>query len=371
MDNQEKRIKKDYLIELQPSDYFNLLTAFSPLIVSYTTKKVLESYTLHREYKPKNIKQVKLPPELTKEYNEIDINNKASQKFSESLKHFVEVMTKNFPDHDLTNLYNNINTLAISDKKNIIQKIIQKREVVGVYETKKNKIIVYENSKPTTIFHELLHMASSTHKDDIIYSGFRQASIKLNGTSIGRGINEGYTELLCSRYFHKDEELSYSYIYETFVAEKLEQIVGQEKMMSLYLNANLLGLINELKHYTTEEDIMKFISSTDFIIKHLGDKKLKLFEKNMITNSLQNINKFIIETYIKKLSLEYQQHKITYEQMIQDEVEFISSIPSALKIGKRLYQTMSSAELAKYVTLMLDKAELIEPSEEIKPHKNK
>ena len=83
-------------------------------------------------------------------------------------------------------------------------------------------------------------MASTIFQDGIIYSG-------LSEQNIGIGLNEGYTELLAKRYFDKSN--NNGYIFETQIAKLLELIIGQEKMESYYFNANLYGLIEELRKY--------------------------------------------------------------------------------------------------------------------------
>ncbi len=120
---------------------------------------------------------------------------------------------------------------------------ILKARTSGNYDVEKNAVSVSENVADIGIYHELFHMSSSVVKEKKKYSGFHQTDFK---TNLGREINEGYTELLTNRYFPSLNLSSIAYQYEAFVAERLEQIVGREKMQSLYLNANLKGLIDEL-----------------------------------------------------------------------------------------------------------------------------
>lgn len=39
------------------------------------------TYKLHKEYKPKNFKIVNIPPELKKEYNQINLNKMVRAEF--------------------------------------------------------------------------------------------------------------------------------------------------------------------------------------------------------------------------------------------------------------------------------------------------
>ena len=113
--------------------------------------------------------------------------------------------------------------------------------------------------------------------DGMIFCGFAQG---YKGKKIiATGINEGYTQLLAERYFGESKDILKAYSCEKSIAEKLEMIVGKEKMQSLYLNANLYGLIQELKQYEDENTIMQFISDVDFLNMHLKRKKWLLSEK--------------------------------------------------------------------------------------------
>ena len=348
MNNKEYFAVQDFLLEIEQIDYNVVLETLKPFIIYYVSSRAIRTYNLHREHKPKAIKKVSIPPELKIEYSDFDINNIVNEKYKESLIKFSKVMIENFSKEDLINFYNNINTLKTKHSTFKIINFILKRNFVGTYDSKKNEIVVDENGFSTSIDHELLHMASSVYKDGIRYSGFHQASFKAGLSSIGKGLNEGYTELLKRRYFGHDEddECADSYEYEVKVADKLEQIVSKEKMESLYLKANLLGLIEELKQYTNDEsEIMKFISDTDFILRHLDNKKLEISEKKLITNSLKDVNSFLIRTYSKKLLLQCEQNKITDEELSIKLVEYVSSLPQALKIKKNIYQLLSEEEL--------------------------
>lgn len=345
MNNKEKFTLQDFLIQLEQIDYFEITKILFPLIVSYTTtSKVLDSYTLHKEYKPKNIKRVNIPPELKLNCTSQDIKIMVKTKFSESLKKFVEVMIQNFSKEDLINFYNNINTLKISYGDFKFSNFVFRDSTGGAYYLKSNTIKIEENNFSNGIYHELLHMASSIYKDGIRYSGFRQSKLS-KFESLGVGLNEGYTELLHRRYFAPDVEVAGSYEYEFQIADRLEKIVGKEKMESLYLNANLYGLIQMLKQYITEEEIMEFISSTDFVYNHLDNQKLKLFEKGMTTKCLKSINKFLIKVYSKKMLQQYQEGTITYEQLTTKLAQYVSSLTSRLKVGKNVYEILSNEDI--------------------------
>ena len=350
MDNKKNFAIQDFIIQLEQINYLEVLDAIKPIIIFYITNKAITTYRLHREYKPKNISKVALPPELISEYSEVDFNKIIATKYGESIVKFAEVVINTFSEKDLINFYNNINDIKTREKSFKIRNLILKSKTAGEYNTKKNEITIDDEYADTTIYHELFHMAGSKYEDGIDYSGFQQSSLKPGIANIGRGINEGYTELLSQRYFGKNDDNEGTYEYEVFTVEKLEQIIGKEKMESLYLNANLKGLIDELKQYTSEEEIMRFISSTDFLVKHMNDKRLKIFEKNMISNSLKNVNRFIITCYSKKLQQQFDDGIISSkDELLHKLADFISSLSYTIKVGNREFEMMTNDDIKEIV----------------------
>ena len=346
LNNKENFTIQDFVMQLEQINYLEILDAIKPLIIYYVTKKAFGSYTLHRDYKPKNISKVTLPPELKADYSEIDIKKIAATKYGEYIVKFAEILINNFPVEDLINFYNNINLLKTKQKNFKIQNFILRSKTVGQYNSIKNEITIDDDTAETTIYHELFHMASSVYKDGIIYSGFHQGSLKPGIASLGRGLNEGYTELLSQRYFTRDSAITNAYEYQVFIAEKLEQIIGKEKMQSLYLNSNLKGLIVELKRYVSDEEIMKFISNTDFLLSHSGNKKLQLLEKNMIVKCLKNVNRFIIICYSKKLQQQVKDGEISSnDEMLQKLADYILSLTAYVKLRNHRYEVTSDEDL--------------------------
>lgn len=355
--NKENFIQQDFLLQLWQLDYLDVLAllSFNSLFIG--------AYNLHKEYKPKNIKKVVLPPELKFEYTQFDRNKITNTEFGEFLINFANIMIKKFPQKNLTNFYNNINTLTTSYSKFKLFNLISRGYIVGTYNPRKNKITTRENNISQAIYHELLHMASSTYKEKIVYSGFSQMSLKPGFANLGKGINEGYTELLNRRYFIEEGGLIPSYEYELIITRKLEKIIGKQKMQELYLNANLHGLIQELKQYSNDEEIMKFISNTDFILFHLDHKILKMGEKKLLINSLKNVNKFLLKAYSTKLRERYLQKNITYEKLITKLAKYVSSLPSNIKTETRTYEALSNDELKECLDSVFGKSTISLTSE--------
>lgn len=358
MDNKEKFELTDILIQLEQIDYISIISMLSPIISYYTTSKVIDGYKLHKDFKPKNISRVSLPPELTQEYSSVDIENLASQRFGEAVVEFAKLVMTKFSSNNLLNFYNNLNQLKVVPKKFGLQNLVFKTNIAGTSDAKKNQIQVDGDGYTKTIYHELFHMASSTYKDGVRYSGFRQSSFKPGIANLGKALTEGYTQLLTERYFGYIEEVRGTYEFEVHIADKLEKIVGQEKMENLYLNANLRGLINELKIYASEEEIMKFISGTDFLREHLDDKKLVPFEKGMITSSLKNVNEFLFRVYTVKLKRQLDNGTLDMDEFNENLATYISSLGTSLKSGKHRYEFLTPEILQETLRTILDAPDL-------------
>ena len=155
--------------------------------------------------------------------------------------------------------------------------------------------------------------------DGKLFTGFRQEPNI--GRGIGVGLNEGYTQFLTKRYFGND--VLESYEFEQAMSELLELIVGKEKMESLYFNADLFGLIQELKQYYNEEGIMQFISNMDFLSKFNNDIRFTIAQKE---ESLKEINIFLLESYIMKCDYELKQNLIDLETFSNKLISFIEML---------------------------------------------
>ena len=129
-------------------------------------------------------------------------------------------------------------------------------------------------------------------------------------------------------------------------------------MENLYLNANLRGLINELKIYASEEEIMKFISGTDFLREHLDDKKLVPFEKGMITSSLKNVNEFLFRVYTVKLKRQLDNGTLDMDEFNENLATYISSLGTSLKSGKHRYEFLTPEILQETLRTILDAPDL-------------
>ncbi len=354
----------DIVTQLEHLDYNYLVNILSPIVTYSATffvaHKAVKSYELHKNFKPKNIQSISIVPEIIQEYSSVDINALAAQNFGKAVSKFAKVIIKKFPANDLTIFYNNINELTVKHKNFALS------DAEADYIIKKKIIRVDGKNYLSAIYHELFHMSSSIFKDGVCYSGFQQSSFKNGGINIGEAINEGYTQLLAERYFGKDDDDDENE-FEVDTAKQLEKIIGKEKMTSLYLNANLLGLINELKNYASEEEISNFISGTDFLFKHLDEKNILPFEKRLVLKSLKNVKEFLVKAYTVKLKIQLERGKINANEMSKKLALYIVSLGSSIKPRKYKYEFLSPTDLQDIISnVMGKKVEVKAESKEIK-----
>ena len=335
---------QDVLMKLGNLNFSKIFNKLKYLLICYVTGKSIGNYKLHRQYKPKNIKMIKLPPELKIKHTDFKMCEISSKSLEHYIRNFISVVLDNIPKNDLIIFLNNLSTLQVASSDHILVNLffnlVLGNNSVGFYDPKNNNILVNEDSCSVAIYHELFHMASSVFKDEISYSGFRQSSIKDKNMDLGVGINEGYTELMARRYFRSNVKVSLAYEREVEIARRLEEIVGKDKMQSLYLNANLPGLIEELKQYSTEEEIMKFISSTDFVCKNLSNKKTKMVKKIMLIDSLNYVNKFLIKAYTTKMLQQFEENDLTEEIK-----RYVHSLNSYITIGNEECKILSNDDI--------------------------
>ena len=209
--------------------------------------KVYDKILIQRDFVPKNIKKVKMPPELTVDFLVTDeIDHKYEENLQKEIDKFLNVLENNFNRESLAFFFRNIKSL---DFKEMAEK--ENDDTLGVYNVIQNNIRLLKEDNNNTLFHELFHMASSYRDEEnkISYCGFHQTK---KNYDLGRGINEGYTELLANRY--SDYNSHYCYYCEKKYAKIIEDIIGKELMQNLYLQANLKGLITELTKYQTTEN---------------------------------------------------------------------------------------------------------------------
>lgn len=261
------------------------------------------------------------------------------------VEHFISVLEQNISKQNLAILYKNLESCSIK-KQNILSNFIfmfnLRGQDLGLYYPNKNKIVVVppqtgflEVSKEEyvcSLYHELLHLSSSLGKikNGLVISGFEH---QINGTKIiGRALDEGYTELLATRYFYRTNDLV-SYDYETKIALLVEKIIGTSKMTGMYFNANLGGLCLCLRDYSSLDKVKSFILNLDDI------SRITKYQKRDIDKVISYHNAiamFLIDAYKNKLNEDLNSKKITvkgYEKRLNNFMVILHKAFNMLNIG--------------------------------------
>lgn len=183
--------------------------------------------------------------------------------------------------------------------------------------------------------HELLHLSSAVYdkENEIGLSGFMQFK---GSTSIGAGINEGYTELLASRYFNKDGKPR-AYHLQVKLAQIMELMFDNPaEMHDLYFNCNLPGLVHHLEKYAPKEEVIKLILDMDKINVYSSSfgplptilyikTQLKLYEwfvsKNKDNDKLKTFNELINGNIFVKNLINNKKYKLYQSPYIQNTNE--------------------------------------------------
>jgi len=350
---------------IQMDNLLHILLLLSPSIIYYTARKPIKTnYKLRKDFKLKGVNTSVLPTEVLRKVNDIDEARILEQQFGPSIIEFINTIKQNIPNSDLNLFYNNSNNIKTSVKNFKVSNSILGEHIAAQWVPEDNKIELSKDNYKLTISHELFH-ASTTYidpKTHIIFCGFQQ--IKSANNQIGEGINEGYTQYLTEKYFSSAPLLK-EYPYEKRIAETVELIVGQEKMQSLYFNANLKGLIDILKRYNTEENVYNFITTLDFLNKHLTDKNLTPNSNQIRLNSLKSINSFLIQTYIKKVIMEYPNEKIDTNDLFQKLVPLLTKMTSKIKINGKFITIIEDEQMMEIIKDALSNYEINEDKKTI------
>ena len=252
--------------------------------------------------------------------------------FEKAINHFVNIVVEKIPRENLKNFNNNINSLYIFK----VDKKILSKSFLGCYRPIDNTI---DSIDEEYLYHELIHMMSSTCCDGVYYGGFRQSSSPL----FGRGIDEGYTQVLTERYF-KDKINGSHYVLEFYFASILEKIIGKEKMESLYFNCDLKGFIDEIKIYSSEEEVRDFISDLDLLHECIYDNKYasSAVLKGVLSKKLREMNMFISKCYITKLKENYFNGVMNSEEVDSAFKDYVYNCLDKYRVKKFKFRNLIS-----------------------------
>ena len=171
------------------------------------------------------------------------------------IREYVDALEEFLTPKEKIIFYNKLKTLKVMKDNWIIVD-----GDLGVYYPRKNTIKYFLKS---SIGHELLHMSSSYCYKKFYVSGFR---ISAKNKRIGIGLNEGYTELLATRFFKLNGKPD-TYQLLVKLTKQLESFFdNKEDMRKLYFDHDLLGFIFYMEKYAPEKEILNLISQMDKMI---------------------------------------------------------------------------------------------------------
>lgn len=327
--------------------------------LKFGIKKVIKDYVIPKSINTKikkysdsdQIEILDVPNELFETSSITKINNEYLESIID-VEEFEATMKANFREEDLANFYRNLSSIkemksgmfnAVKFAKHLIS---GGANVAGDYSAysntlKTNNSFLSKLMGATT--HELLH-ASSTRYDkeqDVIYTGFQQIKVN-NFEHHGIALNEGFTQLLNEKYFvqpdysssfskdFQEDLLATSYKDEKKIVTLLAESIGLEKMKSLYLNGNLMGIVEELSKYSNIEDVLKFIAYTDALMSH-NNKKKKPYEetKDAINFVLDFLTNVYVKSYVEKdETISEARHYSSFEQCygtLRDNLPYLNT----------------------------------------------
>lgn len=218
------------------------------------------------------------------------------------IKKFLDVIGKNVSKEDFDNISRNLAVVKINNLFNKIPSLPIKSP--NFYRNTSHSIYYLF---PCILSHELLHAASSLpYVDGYSLVGFNHCMFVNNSwNEIGRGINEGYTELLAARYFNHNTVLGYFEL--TKIANLLEYFFEDPKdMQHLYFNASLSGVINQLEKYATHEEALQIITDADKLYNYSNNIALSIVASTKLQIKLYQIfsrcnDKEKVEKFRKKV----------------------------------------------------------------------
>lgn len=232
---------------------------------------------------PESVKNISHVP---KKLSKLGIKKEAS----DCINQFINELSKN-PNFDYRFLNNNFRPFGVTEKKVVNEK---EKTVMGNYNGIINQITVKTGRIREYIFHELLHEASSYFEGSIWICGFERIKFLNNGNTeydIGKGLNEAYTDLLNKRYFSQyGAKTGYEFLIP--IAKLFEEIIGKNMMEYLYFRGDLKALIEEMRGYAIEKEVIILLrqidktfeliykSKDDYIVNRLAERS---YRKSLIS----------------------------------------------------------------------------------------
>ena len=255
---------------------------------------------------------------------------KNQEQYQKYVNHFIDVLSQD-ENVDLSIFNNNLQSLEILIKDN-------EENYSAGYDRHNNIIRLKNDESISSIYHELLHAASTRKDDDLIYSGLSQEVIETK-LLLGIGLTEGITEFLREQYFGKTN----SYFLEKFYVEKLLEIVSEKSIKSCYFKADNEGLINELTQYATFNEIKLFLYNLDTYTISMQNPENANIEE--IQDAITECTDFLINVYYNKLSILNIEN---IENMMKDYINEFNMYIIEPTLNNQQFTLLSSKKTIKF-----------------------
>lgn len=181
------------------------------------------------------------------------------------IKKFFSRIDKEIGSKYVIDQQNKLDTLVI--KKSLLYQFMHMLNDCSKYEMNydinKNKI-KYNDEYIYLIYQTLFNVITTKNDKKYEYQGL---SIGNNGSKkrFGRGLNKGYTLLLVEKYFCDENKGEFYGRHEksTKLMKEINLLIGEDEMLSFYMNSDLSSFQNKLLNYMSCDEINKFILLSD------------------------------------------------------------------------------------------------------------
>ena len=243
-------------------------------------------------------------------------NNDTIIEFIKKLENYSDII-------NLNTLYINLKSLKVSQRElDIIEKLEKKLGLStssGYYLTERNIInlnIDNNGLEKETLTHELIHFASTVKQNNIVYTGFSQRNKGLLSDK-GRGINEGTTEFINKTLFNYQNN---SYEELVYIVTGISNLIGIERLIQLYFDNDLKGLIEEISKYSDNKTAVSIINGMDKIY-NINYENIKSRPSTTPIALSKNIVSLIATINLKKQKELLKNNEITEEEYKKEEFE--------------------------------------------------
>ena len=235
-------------------------------------------------------------------------------KYPKELTQIVDTFKNYVSEENLKICVKNLQTVKINhitlenDMKHFIRNLLSPKIAAGTYNNYSNTINLFSDKiKQNILSHEFLHMASSKDEN----CGFHLIT-RFEDAEIGRGLNEGYTELLNKRIWKYKNNI---YRQNVKIVRLIETLFDDPKEMeNAFFNNDLDKVFLQFLKYGTKEEFFEIMTNLDnlattnqIIFSNVDNIKtqLKLYEIIKRSNDPKKITNFenILDEnkFIKKL----------------------------------------------------------------------